>query len=780
MSPTISSNSGLKQILRIIFFICIALTIIVLLAAFLFFKDHTLTERIEQILNSRLEGTVELGSITLTDWQGVIFNDVVIRKKDNRDPVFVIPYLKIGFNVLQLVTGTIDSVDLKKPRFYFEITEQKDPGIQQEIPTLPFSLNRVSIEDGRVIFMRVNGKPFIASAINLSMKKIGNTRTEIRGEIFLDNDGITVPVEAVLNILPPEERGSSLLTAEADFIFEDVGFINAATGFPGFPAAAGYTVQGKGEVHAALTVIPSEGPGYLIQGSTDVRISKGGFSSPDFSRVAEGITLTVSTGFSYDVTNRLSEFSMIAHAADFELLWGSFYGSFKDRDIALALEGKYTGESDSLNIARSEIDISGIGKAYVSGHIDRIKGSPRFTADINVGELSNKNIFDFFIKETFQDRFALLSRIETSGFTWLRFAAEGTADHVKASGEFQVKDMDIIDRGSSLAVKGITIVLPVDVSYPGQPYSGKIGRFGEIRIADIRSDVLHIKDLHLFPAVVKNALVFKEDIVIPVFGGSVRLKDITYSDLLSPERELTSSISIESVDLEEVSSTLHLPGFSGNVSGIIPDARFYKGSLSADGQISMKFFDGEMIFDNMTIRNIFSPVPSLETSVEIRDINLSRLTDTFDFGHISGLLQGQVRDLVITEGQAERFEAFIETVERKGINQLISVEALKKISILGSGTPASVLSSGIYQFFKEYRYKKMGFRGTLKNDNFLLLGIEAEGNREYIVRGGLLPPKVDVISYTQNVSFQEMLKRLKRVKQLDKGEEKDTMIRPGG
>jgi hypothetical protein len=119
-------------------------------------------------------------------------------------------------------------------------------------------------------------------------------------------------------------------------------------------------------------------------------------------------------------------------------------------------------------------------------------------------------------------------------------------------------------------------------------------------------------------------------------------------------------------------------------------------------------------------------------------------------------------------------------VERKGINQLISVEALKKISILGSGTPASVLSSGIYQFFKEYRYKKMGFRGTLKNDNFLLLGIEAEGNREYIVRGGLLPPKVDVISYTQNVSFQEMLKRLKRVKQLDKGEEKDTMIRPGG
>ena len=66
----------------------------------------------------------------------------------------------------------------------------------------------------------------------------------------------------------------------------------------------------------------------------------------------------------------------------------------------------------------------------------------------------------------------------------------------------------------------------------------------------------------------------------------------------------------------------------------------------------------------------------------------------------------------------------------------------------------------------------MGFKCSLKNDKFVLIGIEVEGNKGYLVKGGLLPPKVNVISYTQNISFREMVKRLKRIQEAGKAEVK--------
>ena len=139
------------------------------------------------------------------------------------------------------------------------------------------------------------------------------------------------------------------------------------------------------------------------------------------------------------------------------------------------------------------------------------------------------------------------------------------------------------------------------------------------------------------------------------------------------------------------------------------------------------------------------------------------MTDTFEFGHISGILQGYVRDLEVVNGQPARFDALLETVKKKGVDQRMSVQALEKITILGSGATPSLFGKGIYRLFKEYRYAKMGFESRLRNDHFQVRGIEVIGDREYLVVGSLLPPKVNVINYTQNISFKEMVNRLKRI-----------------
>jgi len=216
----------------------------------------------------------------------------------------------------------------------------------------------------------------------------------------------------------------------------------------------------------------------------------------------------------------------------------------------------------------------------------------------------------------------------------------------------------------------------------------------------------------------------------------------------------------------------NIPEFRGTLSGSIPNVLFAGNSLATEGEITLKVFDGRVSISGLSVNRVFSPVPSLKCSIDIEDLDLGQLTGAFDFGHISGIIRGNVSDLVIVKGQAQGFRASLESVRKRGVSQKISVEALKKISILGSGTSTSILDRSIYQFFKEYRYKKLGFRGFLKNDNLLLLGIDSSDGKSYLVNGGLIPPRVNVINYNQNVSFQEMVRRLKRITQIK--QEKDS------
>lgn len=124
---------------------------------------------------------------------------------------------------------------------------------------------------------------------------------------------------------------------------------------------------------------------------------------------------------------------------------------------------------------------------------------------------------------------------------------------------------------------------------------------------------------------------------------------------------------------------------------------------------------------------------------------------------------GYARDVVIAAGQLQHFDAGFETDRRRGVEQKISVEALEKISILGSGGRPDVFSRGIMQFFKEYNYAKIGFTATLRNDNLSLDGIGGDGERTYLVKGGILPPKANVISHSREISFGEIVERLARI-----------------
>ncbi|TNF52950.1 hypothetical protein EP227_06675 [bacterium] len=565
------------------------------------------------------------------------------------------------------------------------------------------------------------------------------------------------------------------IVSTMDGTYENIDVQRAAPVLPALFASRGITPQGKGEIHAKCTVTYSRLSGFHVTGETEVNFSGAGFLSADFTRVAENMNINAETAFTFSDNTNILSVDMNAKVSDFELLWGRFYGSFREKDVTLSLKGEYERAEDIFTAAHARIAIDDIGTAHITGTLRDLSREPSFGIDVNIRDLSNKNVYDFFIRDTFGERFPFLTGIEIGGTASSHVTVQGAGGMLHVRGVLEISDMSTMHKASDFFLQGVSLSLPVDLSYPEAPETGDTRSFGSLEIREISTRDLLIRDIRAAPSLWQNTLMFQDDIVLPLFGGNIRFEDVVYSDLLKPERTLILAVTLEDVDLEELSTTLILPRFSGSLSGRIPEARLAGGSLRTNGAITMNLFDGMVTIDNFSVLDVFGPVPSFSASAEVRDIDLGRLTETVEFGHISGVIGGYIRDIVIVKGQPERFEASIESIQTEGIDQWISVEALEKISILGSGSPSAVLSRGVYQLFKKYRYAKMGFQGKLRNDTLLLVGIETEGDKGYLVKGSPLPPRVDVISYTQYISFQELVKRLKRIKRIEREEKK---IRP--
>lgn len=532
--------------------------------------------------------------------------------------------------------------------------------------------------------------------------------------------------------------------------------------FHAFLNGKGITLDGTGEFHASVAVIMPEQGAVRVSGRTNLVLENAGFSTADERTVCEGMDLKISNRFKFSLPPDTIDFTLNAGATGFELLTGRFYGSFQDRLLQINAGGKYMISDDSLHIADLSLGLTGIGAMTVSGEILNLSELPYLNADIRLENISNNEVYNFFVRETFQEQLPFLSRFELHGITSAGLSVKGTSEEFTAKGNLYVKDMEILNE-SEMSVTGINVSLPLDITYPETTYRGDAESFGVIKIKKFIRKDLQFTDLELFPAVRRNALVFKEDIVLPMLGGDIVLKNIVYADIPSPERALGLSIEIKDIDLLDASALLELPAFTGTLSGNIPKVSFIRNRLYTEGEILLELFGGKIKISGLSVDNVFSPIASMKSTVELEGIDLGKLTGVFDFGHISGVIRGRVENLVIVNGQAENFEASVETVRKKGITQKINVKALKKISILGTGSSSSILDMGIYRFFKEYRYKKLGFSASLRNDNLFLVGVENKDNVGYLVVGGVLPPKVDVITYNQNISFREIVNRLKRI-----------------
>ncbi len=505
-----------------------------------------------------------------------------------------------------------------------------------------------------------------------------------------------------------------------------------------------YTVTGK--ANASLRF--RSGPDGSASADAVV-LAGGGFSSEDGSKVAEGLGTKGTVFFAQD---RKGSISLVGDSdqTGFQLLWGSFYGDLSSipSHLSFLAEGA-TGSVDRVAAALS------------------IPEGPMLSLDLN-----KKQAWHYRGRLAIAELSKTLSRYQAK----LAESYEPLAS-VKAHGSLLLLGEGILAGSSStlsgrLSIEKAGFSLPrvevpdcmldlpfgLDLEDPsrGEPMQGSVSfdsltAFG-LKILGATSPLTTSGD----------SIAIERPLTVPIASGTVVLGRVGLQRLLDPSRSLVTRLSLSGLDIGSLAKSLGLPPLEGSLNGDLASVRVAANQLKVEGGGELDLFGGKVMIQDISGRDIFSRYPRIRFRAKFQDIDLLKLTRTFDFGEMSGILEGEIRHLELFRGVPLAMDAEFHTVKRKGVARTINVKAIKNIAILGSGSGTNVFDAGIHKLFDRYTYERLGVSMKLANDVFLLRGEERRGNKELFLKGRL-PLRIDVrnMSPGQTVSFSTMLDRIK-------------------
>jgi hypothetical protein len=487
----------------------------------------------------------------------------------------------------------------------------------------------------------------------------------------------------------------------------------------------------------------------------------GKFNSPGNNQIGENLALSGSFEWVFRPKTNSHGLNAKLGFDGGDILWNQFFTDLKARKPSFAFDADYFRADDRLECRTCEITIADVGTVSASGTVEKLTEKPELRLQTRSARFRPGGLFEYF-RENLNRRWPFLDRIALGGE--LAFAARlhGHLDDLGAVGELSLKNGELRSRSDAWQVGPLTLQLPFDLGAAeskavGGPRTGTLAieraRFGEQSLAPIRASL----------SLSRNALRFHQPVRAALFGGEIIVRDLSWPDVIRDPKRLSFSLEADKLELTELTEALDWPRFSGTLTGSIPEVQSTADALKTSGGLQAELFGGRITMNRLEIEDPFSPLAAIRLNADLTNIQLERLSQTFAFGHISGILAGTIDDLVIIDRQPAQFRANLYSVDRGG-EQRISVEALNKITVLSSGQSAGALYGGLAGFFDSFRYSKLGFKAQLKNDRLTLRGVESRGDQEYLVVGSFLPPTVNIVSHTQVIAFSELLRRLERIK----------------
>lgn len=464
------------------------------------------------------------------------------------------------------------------------------------------------------------------------------------------------------------------------------------------------------------------------------------------------------TGGALQLTGTLSwqgdlTFALQGEATAAEALAGSWYADLGGLPLRLAAEGSWRRGEDRVRLHAGHLDLAGLVTARLQGSLS--ESALELSGEAMVPKLDGA--FQTQLRQLAVGVLPALEQLTLAGGLTASGAGRWRPDGWELTATVRPAAVTLA-WGESVRLAGLSGELPLLLQRGSAPANAE--HLASLQWDELRAGPINSRDAGVRLSAGSNRWRLVEPLRLTAGGGLLELSSFAL-DLPATGPEMRASLSAKDVAMAEISRAYGWPQMGGSLGAKLPDIRFTGAEIRTDGEALLEIFDGTVRIRNLLITEPFSRYPTYHADIEFSGIDLQPMTQAFDFGEMNGVADGSVRGLRLFGLVPSAFRANLETREQGSRN--ISVKALRNLNTLSQGGLSAVLSQGIYRFIDFYRYRKIGIRCSLQNDVLRLEGTAKPGSTTYLVDGGWLPPRIDIIVSSPTISFQEMVKRLKRI-----------------
>ena len=449
-----------------------------------------------------------------------------------------------------------------------------------------------------------------------------------------------------------------------------------------------------------------------------------------------------------------------------EALWGTVYVDFAKDPLDLHAGGTRGGEEEYKDLLL-EGGLAGFGRLNIEGKARLAGGIWRHQGHLVVRDAKLGPIFRTFLRDPLAASRRDLAGLEMSGAAEVDLSFSGSGPSADLAGTLRLRSGDLRGGAEPPILSGLDLDLPIAYSLgaanPGLPRPTDASRWGRLRLKKLRLAGQELGPLEMPAILVPNHLYLEGTVDTSLFGAKLSLRHIQVAEPLSPRFRIDMAAQLDDLDLARVAGENFL--LEGHLGGLLDPVSISGERMNATGELTGDLFGGRLDIRNVTAERPFSAGREIGGDVNVRLIDLERLSAALGVGRITGLLSGSIEGLRVAYDQPVAFHLKMESVPVKGVTQSVSLKAVNSISLVSTGSALSGMGLSLMTtFFKEFPYEKIGFECGLKNDVFTVRGLIHEDGVEYLVKRRFFTG-INVINRIQDnrIGFSDMVERAKRV-----------------
>ncbi len=425
-----------------------------------------------------------------------------------------------------------------------------------------------------------------------------------------------------------------------------------------------------------------------------------------------------------------------------EVFWQPFYFAPGERE--LKAQGAVTAEQ--VVVDQAQLTWAGIGAAQFNGAWDRYNARIERLL-LTAKSLSLDTLYPIFLKPLAQD--GVFSKLSLSGLADVAMTfKQGALDEASAT----------IHQGKLKQTENLFSLSGIDANLAWQKTQARENRI------QVTSGVLGKLPLGAFSlrTVLGPDHISLAPLTIPILDGALTVQEVD-ARLENENWRWTLSAALQPISMQRLSQALELPVMHGTLSAVIPQVHYSGQSLTVNGALLFKVFDGTVVVKDLAASDLLGPAPHVYGNIDMRNLDLDLLTRTFSFGAMQGRLDVSVTGLELFGWRPVKFDAKVAS-SPGNYPRKISQRAVENITSLGGGGGAAAIQRSFLRFFDQFGYDRIGLTCRLDRGVCEMGGIEDVPSGYLIVKGGGIPA-LSVIGYNRRVGWDELLARVQRATQ---------------